>query len=303
MKNNIIINANLVEENERPELITDLSRNISKLKNELVFSKYSLNPLAQDIIQLMIAQIKHESLQNPEFHIKIKIVEDKLGRRVKEEEIISACDNILNQKLYLNTNKVYIGYNWCEYVYYEKEDRSLKIKFTPKISSLLLNLVDQGGFTKMNLKYFLKIKSFYAKRIYMLLKGKLDFEVEKFNKEESIKIMSISELKDTLNIDQNSYKEINDLRKRVVDISVNQINKFSDMDLKIEFLTDKTSGKKFTKIKFISSLKKDLEDNKSKESKKEKKNNLNNSKKQLIETIDKSEYDLLMSKLNELKNK
>ncbi|MCT7596082.1 replication initiation protein [Aliarcobacter butzleri] len=237
------------------EVVTELNRNVAKLKNELVFSRYSLNPLAQDILQLMIAQIRHDHTNNLEFDIKIKLIEDRIGRRLREEEIIIACENILNQKIYLNTKDLFSGFNWCEYVCFHKTTRSLKIKFTEKVSVLLFDLVNKGGFTKMNLKYFLKIKSFYAKRIYMYVKGKLDFETEELHKKESIKVISIEDLKDMLDIDQDSYKEISDLKKRVIDISINQINKFSDIDLKIEFLSDKKSGKKFTKVRFISNIK------------------------------------------------
>lgn len=266
MSTNITTETIITGELER---VTELTRNISKMKNELVFSRYSLNPLAQDIVQLMISQIKHEFVKNPEFNIKIRYIEDKIDRKLKEDEIILACQNILNQKIYLNTKNLFAGLNWCEYVYYEKDTRSLKIKFTEKVASLLLDLVNQGGFTKMNLKYFLKIKSFYAKRIYMLIKGRLDFETEKSGKKESTKILSIEDIKDTLDISQDSYKEMSDLKKRVIDIALTQINKFTDINLKVEYLTSKGKGKKYTKIKFISSFKEELKEEKKEEIKTE----------------------------------
>lgn len=245
------------EFNEKVELITNLNRNISKMKNELVFAKYSLNSLSQDIIHLMIAQIKNEFILNPEFNIKIKTIEEKLNRKLKEEEIITACDNISTQRITINSSTDLLHLNWCEYVHYSKEERSLKIKFTSKVSYMLLNLKKQGGFTKMNLKYFLKLRSFHAKRVYLLVKSNSDFENERKNNKESIKVISIADFKDNLNLDSNSYKEIGDFKKRVLDIAVKQINEFTDLDIKVEFLRGEF-GKKLVDIKFTTTIKEGL---------------------------------------------
>lgn len=210
------------------------NRNIARIKNELVLAHYSLNALTQDILYLLFAQIEKEFKAVPEFRVNIKTLEEKFKKRVQDKEVVVVCENLIKQKVVINTASKYIAWNWCEYVFFDKEKRELVIKFTPIICSMLLNLAEQGGFTIVNNKEFFKLKSVYSKRIYSIFKGKTDCAFTKRNITEFKLSYSLDKLKEMLAIEVDQYKQLGDFKKRVLAVAEEQITKLTNLNLRTE---------------------------------------------------------------------
>ena len=107
------------------------------------------------------------------------------------------------------------------------------IRISEEIAPYLFNLKER--FTTYKLSNAMKLSSFYAVRIYELLK-----------KHEKLKqrTFTIDELKRKLGIKKGQYSRTNNFKARVLDIAAREINKKTD--IKINFELKKSEGK--TKI-------------------------------------------------------
>ena len=94
----------------------------------------------------------------------------------------------------------------------------IQITFAHKVIPFISQL--EGDFTPYLLKQIGRMTSVYAVRLYELLLQHL-----KFGKRE----ISIAWLKDTLQI--TGYDALKDLKRRVIDVAVDQINKYSDINV------------------------------------------------------------------------
>lgn len=80
----------------------------------------------------------------------------------------------------------------------------------------------EGSYTKFYLKYLSSLKSAYANKVYKLLYQYLKIGYRKF---------FIDDLKEQCGINLDKYKNYGDFKRRVIELSVNQINQFTDLDV------------------------------------------------------------------------
>ncbi len=104
------------------------------------------------------------------------------------------------------------------------------IRISEEIAPYLFGLKER--FTTYKLSNAMKLSSFYAMRIYELLKKHERLHQRTF---------SIEELKQKLGIKKGQYSRTNDFQKRVLDIAVREIN--NKTDIKINFEFKKSEGK------------------------------------------------------------
>lgn len=269
--------------------ITELNkRKIFKHSHELNVCTNNLSALALDIFYTIISQIKNEDTEFNLYKVKITDLEEALNTKEKEERpyqlnrksLESACEILMNQKVRLTTEDKTEILQWFNRSVINIKDQTIELELSSHLKDHLLNL---QKYVKGDLTSFLKLKSVYSKKIYTLA---CQFKSTGFL------IKSVNDLNEILDTPDSLTNNYSDFKRRVLIQAQEDIN--DKTDLKISFSEIKTK-KAVTEIKFL------IKEKKTKETKIKEKNNVVDSKKQLIETIDKSEYDLLMSKLNELK--
>jgi hypothetical protein len=128
-----------------------------------------------------------------------------------------------------------IWITWFSYV--RAQDGNIHVKFNDLLKDSLLQI--SKNFTKYYLRNIISLNSFYAMRIYELLK-----QFEKIGDRE----IEVDDLKFMLGIDKNKYRDFYDIRRKVLTPSIDEINKKTD--IKISSKEIKGEGKKITKIKF-----------------------------------------------------
>lgn len=139
-------------------------------------------------------------------------------------------------------------YRWFNDIVPNKKDGTLTIEFHKNMIPFLLQVAGNNTFyTSYNLKYVLPMKSQYAPRLYEILKS--------YQKNNVRWYFEIDELKKHL--DCQGYKNFKDFRRRVLEPSVEEINKYTDIN--IAYKTELT-GNKVTRIVFgmISKTKSEL---------------------------------------------
>ncbi len=123
--------------------------------------------------------------------------------------------------------------NW--FSWYEYEDGLIKCSFHPKLKPYLLQLKEQ--FTKYRLENILKFKSVYSIRMYELAKSweaRGEFAI------------SVEDLRKMFGL-EGKYKLYADLKRKVIERSLKEINKLSDIELSYK---EKKLGRKVTDLVF-----------------------------------------------------
>jgi len=117
--------------------------------------------------------------------------------------------------------------NWLASAEYFKSKNCVEFEFSEKLMPYLIGLV--GNFTSFQLKSLMRLKNKYAFKIYMILrrwhphKGEVDF--------------SLKELKKLLMIDRKkAYKEVSNIRVKILQPVRDEINKYTDIKINVELL-------------------------------------------------------------------
>ena len=159
--------------------------------------------------------------------------------------------------------KAFDGFQWISYIRYVEGKGYFIARINEDMKPYLLNLKEK--FTKYNLDYALKMRSFYSIRIYELL--------SQF-KNTGWRQIEIEELRNLLGIGQ-KHSRYNDLKRTIIEHSKKEINKLTDLNIEYEEIK---TGRKVTSIKFIINIKSEFK-------LKEKYQDINNMKRISYQTI------------------
>lgn len=128
--------------------------------------------------------------------------------------------------------------NWVSKVWTNKRSGKARIRIDEDIAPYLFELREK--FVSYGLLNILAMKSQYSIRLYELFKSYAY---------RGVKVFDIGELKRLLMVnDIKSYERYPDFRRKVLDISQNEINRLTDLNISYEPIT---KGRKVIKIKFV----------------------------------------------------
>ena len=113
----------------------------------------------------------------------------------------------------------------------------IEFSFPHQIEKMLLN---PKMFGKINLVVIKSLRSRYSIALYELAEDYINTQIPK---------MSIEKFRDLMGIDKDKYYKFSMLRKRVIDVAINEINESENISFKISYEFEK-NGKKITHIKF-----------------------------------------------------
>ena len=144
------------------------------------------------------------------------------------------------------------------------EGGNFSVRFDETIYPHIYNLIDK--YTMASRKYVLPLPTFYAKRLYLLLRSYLitpkeylkdidRYEIseqEHNNRYTVTQTFEVEELRKKLYVDR--YSKYYDFRRYVLDTAIEDINKYTDIDVSLDGKTSKGSGRTITHIKFTIKL-------------------------------------------------
>lgn len=111
------------------------------------------------------------------------------------------------------------------------------MKFSPVLEPYLLSIKET--YTKYRLGYVINFKSEYSFRMYELMKS-----YEKIGE----RTLTIEEIRDLFMLEENKYTKYNHLKTRVIQKSMEEINKFSDIKVNLE--KEEKNGRKIIGLVF-----------------------------------------------------
>jgi len=214
-----------------------MERNIIKQGYELINSRYKLTTSETKFVLGAIAQIKMEDEDFHEYVIPIAELEDKLQfSKNKHTRLKAFAKALMSKPLTIDTGNGFEMYNWFSKIKYVNDEAVFRVQMHKDLRPYLLQM--KNRITKTNLQQVIKLSSNYAIRILHLLKeyekiGHRDFEVTELH-----------ELMQT----PKSYQDYSLFRKKVLDVSVKEINEHTD--IRVSYSVTKKVRKKVTHIRF-----------------------------------------------------
>ncbi|WP_283697454.1 replication initiation protein [Clostridium perfringens] len=226
--------------------------------NSLAYSKYSLSINAQKIVMILASLVQPNDNGFKEFEFTVKELAEILG--VSKENVYKELPKITRELitkliLFKTNDDDFIQGTFLSTAEYKKSNGKVILEFSPKVAPYLLEL--KRYFSQYKLFTPLSFKSKYSIRLYQI------FKANEIKKNFTI---SLDNLREILNLQQKSYESFNRLKERVINTSLEEINK---TDIYVNFEAIKT-GRRVTDLKFY------IKENK------EKKNLSNDSQIQLV---------------------
>lgn len=208
--------------------------------NHLIEARYHLTLQEKRLMCWLASQVKQTDEDFKEHELPIKEFAELID--VKGDHLYKTLDTIthkLMQKIITIRSLKKKGFAKAALLggveYYEGQG-IIKLSFHPYLKPYMLQLKDR--FTQISLGDVMGLKSVHAMRIYEILK-----QYESIGNRE----ISLSDLRDYCGIEEGQYKNFNDLKRFLLQISQKEINNKTDILIGYEEI--KTS-RKVTSIKF-----------------------------------------------------
>ena len=138
-------------------------------------------------------------------------------------EIKKACKRLIGSSIEINYEEGFDLYSIFQHIKY-KENQGVYIKFSEEMRPFILDIYNgykKYGFTRVEMQQIFVLDSAYAMRLLELL---LQYNGKKKNGIITRKI-SIDELRRRLSVPPNTYKRMKDLRRIVLDLPINEIER------------------------------------------------------------------------------
>lgn len=199
---------------------------IVKKDNRLIEAKYRLSINEQRLILAVLGQIRTDDTDTDFYKINLKEIAELHGLQNSKDfyaQIHSAGEQLLGKTLDISKGKRVIKVNWLNYIEYKEGEGMLIVDFHKSLKPYLLQL--KANFTQYQLSAVVNFKSTYSVRFYEFLKMR-----QNQGKGGQFFIRyTIFDLRDILGIATHEYSNTKDLRIRVIEPALNEINTQSDL--------------------------------------------------------------------------
>lgn len=202
--------------------------------NSLVQASYALGLVEARLILLAIVEARETGLGiTPDTYLEIHA--DHYAERFNVEKhtaykvLSDAVSTLFNRQVTLHTTDQKRGLperqivRWVSGIAYVDGAAVVKIRFSPEVVPLITRL--EANFTWYELEQIAGLQSAYATRLYEL--------IIQWRSTGQTPIIELDAFRNQMGIEVNEYPRIFDLKKRVLDISVKQIN--SCTDIKVDY--------------------------------------------------------------------
>lgn len=197
--------------------------------NDLVSASYNLTLAEQRIILFAISKLNPASADNKTVVIKASEFAEQF-KNINKNSIYKAIkdglDDLYNKSIILKDNQKKITFRWLQAKTYYNNEAVAELVFSDHIIPYLFDL--KNKFTKYKLSNISTFKSVYSIRLYELL---VQYKVIKSRN------IEVNELREMLLLG-NKYTRLFDLKKRVIEKAVKELNEKSDLSISYKVEND-----------------------------------------------------------------
>lgn len=199
--------------------------------NTMIQGKYKMSALEQKLVLTLCSKITSNDDMFMEFSMTVNEFANFLGIDNTNYEfnrtLKRKCKILNNKDIEMNIgtkdNPDWLFFHWFEYIRYIPGSATIKMKFSPVLEPYLLSIKET--YTKYRLGYVINFKSEYSFRMYELMKS-----YEKIGE----RTITIEEIRELFMLDKDKYTKYSHLKARVIQKSMEEINKYSDIKIELE---------------------------------------------------------------------
>ena len=237
---------------KRPEETTELCTEMDNwvvMGNDLLKGKTALSATEVKLLRLVMMQIRIEDDELGAYVIKAKELAEMLGLDASNftRDLQKTCYTLAEKTIKINTynpKRPWKVLPWVGYIEYtEKAD--IIIQLNTWLAPYLFGLKLKGHYTQYVLENILRMNSYYAIRIYELLKMKLPND--SLPTGGTVVRLTNEEIRTATEIEK-KYSQNIEFKRRVLDVAVKEINEKSDFVISYE--QKKTSGRAYNVVDF-----------------------------------------------------
>lgn len=212
--------------------------------NDIIRGKQSMTLQTARLIRLLITQIVKEDKDLKIYSCRIADLAKFLNIPSSNlyRDVFQICDCAMKSVVYIGTGnpkQPWKMFHWISTAEYDGNG-TLTLRLSDEIKPYVLEL--EKWFTQYQLKNILEFSSYYAIRLYELLKCR---DGECNNSKIELEF-TINELRTYFDC-ENKYSAFKDFRKKVIEVAVREINEKSDILIYPHY---KKSGRAITSISF-----------------------------------------------------
>lgn len=210
-----------------------IEENLVVKGNDLVVARYSMTLNEQRLLLACISQIdSRKKIENKqEFVLTVEQARDLFysdgNQKNAYRDLKDASERLFERKVRIDLgNNQELLTRFVQSVKFDPDKSQVTLEFADKILPYLSQL--EANFTKYRLRNIVQLTSSHAVRLYELI---VSWAGQGLN----FKEMTLDELRDMLSLGE-KYKQFGQLHQKVIKPSIEQINRSTDFELKIDLL-------------------------------------------------------------------
>ena len=217
-------------------MTTDLTkRNHTRQSHVIVNARYALKNNEIDIVLMLLTAITQEDKDFKNYEFTKEELAIKTGRKWDTKQLKNTVYGLMQKPLtFQEENGSWEVVNWFSYFKYDVGGL-MTCRFDKRLKPYLIEISSTRALA--DIKHLLPIKSSYSKRMYLLLK---------LHDKKGMRTFNVEELQEILKVPK-SFKEYSEFKKKVLKKAEADINKFTDLEVK---MTEKKRGRKVIEITF-----------------------------------------------------
>lgn len=238
-------------EEEQMQLALDLDDQFIVVQdNSLVMGNYDMTAIEQKLLLILLSTIKKDDEELKTISFRVRDLADLMGITPYSlyRDLKKICKSIVGKMVELqNKQGDWIVFNIISYAKYRQSKGVVELKLNNDAKPYVLKLKEL--FTAFKLEQVLNLESKYAIRIYQITKS---------NIYKKTFVLELETLKKQLKLTQKSYSLYGNIKKKVIEPALAEINEKTDISLsyeeikigrKVEMLKFKVSQKKNNPVK------------------------------------------------------
>jgi len=212
------------------------NRNHTRQSHVIVNARYALSRSEIDIVLTLLTAITKEDEDFKDYQFTLSQFEKKTNRKWNSKQLKESVKSLMTKLLEIPRGKRgWEVVNWFSYFFYD-DNGLITCRFDKSLKPYLIELA--GTRILADFRHLLPMNSSYSKRMYLLLKEYDKIGSRKFD---------IDKLQDILKVPKSYIAKYADFKKKVLKKSEADINKFTDLEVK---LVENKTGRKVTSITF-----------------------------------------------------
>lgn len=199
--------------------------------NALINATYTLSLTEQRLLLLSIVEARkqNKTIDHNEYlriHANDFAEAFSVDKKNVYRDLKTACGTLFRREFSYVQGRTIIRSHWLQSSKYHEDSGEIEILFARELIPFIELIEEKLCYTKYFLEDVAEMTSPYAIRLYELIIA--------WRTTHKTPLFELQEFRNRLGVEAHEYSRMTDFKKRVLDVAVNQINEFSNIQIKVE---------------------------------------------------------------------